>query len=369
MLLPNRHESSNEYRYGFQGQEKDDEIKGEGNSLNYKYRMHDPRVGRFFAVDPLTSKYPHYSPYQFSGNKVIQFVELEGLEEGLSGAQAASDYNGSLVGQSTPNSSSRYPERNVVNLVDKMSFSWEYNTKGDVHSFLNGFTRYTWDDASDKKWYYSGNGVPYNEGSYSDGFSGNYSPSWAGAGKAKLNFEAMIWDYTGSSGPEHMMDDISDAWNNLDAFGYLYMTSFQKGAFDGGSATGIVNGLPVMAASYVFTAGGASMLSSFGLTSTIPFGAQVGLSNTFGISSKMFGAGGEFGGVGFTKGLLNGIATPYVRLGWQMTSGKTMRFGLRLGANPNWLINNGVQMSTFKFNLNYSIYNSFGHSDILKFKF
>jgi hypothetical protein len=60
----------------------DDEIKGEGNSINYKYRMHDPRIGRFFAVDPLTSKYPHYSPYSFSGNKVIHRVELEGLEDG-----------------------------------------------------------------------------------------------------------------------------------------------------------------------------------------------------------------------------------------------------------------------------------------------
>lgn len=80
MLLPNRHESSNEYRYGFQGQEKDDEIKGEGNSVNYKYRMHDPRIGRFFAVDPLTSKYPHYTPYSFSGNSPIGSVEVGGLE-------------------------------------------------------------------------------------------------------------------------------------------------------------------------------------------------------------------------------------------------------------------------------------------------
>ena len=81
MLLPNRHGSSDKYRYGFQRQEKDDELKGEGNSLNYKFRMHDPRVGRFFSVDPLTAKYPHYSPYSFSGNKVIAFGELEGLEE------------------------------------------------------------------------------------------------------------------------------------------------------------------------------------------------------------------------------------------------------------------------------------------------
>lgn len=69
------------YRYGFQGQERDDEVKGEGNSVNYKYRMHDPRIGRFFAVDPLASEYPHYTPYSFSGNKLIHAIELEGLEE------------------------------------------------------------------------------------------------------------------------------------------------------------------------------------------------------------------------------------------------------------------------------------------------
>jgi len=50
--------------------------------------MHDPRVGRFFAVDPLAPKYPYYSPYQFSGNKVIQFIELEGLEESGSGSNS-----------------------------------------------------------------------------------------------------------------------------------------------------------------------------------------------------------------------------------------------------------------------------------------
>ncbi|MCF8374272.1 MAG: hypothetical protein K9H64_21805 [Bacteroidales bacterium] len=70
----------NTYRFGFQGQEKDDEIKGSGNSINYKYRMHDPRIGRFFAVDPLTKKYPMYSPYHFSSNQPIHANELEGLE-------------------------------------------------------------------------------------------------------------------------------------------------------------------------------------------------------------------------------------------------------------------------------------------------
>jgi RHS repeat-associated protein len=80
MLVPNRHKDSGDYRYGFQGQEKDDELKGEGNSLNYTFRMHDPRVGRFFARDPLFREYPHNSPYAFSENRVIDGKELEGLE-------------------------------------------------------------------------------------------------------------------------------------------------------------------------------------------------------------------------------------------------------------------------------------------------
>ena len=42
--------------------------------------MHDPRIGRFFAVDPLAAKYPWNSSYAFSENRVIDGVELEGKE-------------------------------------------------------------------------------------------------------------------------------------------------------------------------------------------------------------------------------------------------------------------------------------------------
>jgi hypothetical protein len=49
--------------------------------VNYKYRMHDPRVGRFFAVDPLASHYSYNSPYSFSENVIIHCIELEGLEK------------------------------------------------------------------------------------------------------------------------------------------------------------------------------------------------------------------------------------------------------------------------------------------------
>tara|TARA_R110002072_G_scaffold302976_1_gene490573 strand:- start:23686 stop:25380 length:1695 start_codon:yes stop_codon:yes gene_type:complete len=68
------------YRYGFGGMEGDNEVKWNGNSVNYKYRMHDPRIGRFFAIDPLSPDYPWNSPFAFSENVVINSIELEGLE-------------------------------------------------------------------------------------------------------------------------------------------------------------------------------------------------------------------------------------------------------------------------------------------------
>ena len=60
--------------------EKDDESKGNGKSYNYKKRMYDPRIGRFFSVDLLTSIYPMLSSYQFASNRPIDGFDLDGNE-------------------------------------------------------------------------------------------------------------------------------------------------------------------------------------------------------------------------------------------------------------------------------------------------
>lgn len=73
--------NGSQYRYGFQGQEGDNEVAWQGNSWNYKFRMYDPRIGRFFAVDPLKTSYPMLTPYQFAQNSPIQAVDLEGFKD------------------------------------------------------------------------------------------------------------------------------------------------------------------------------------------------------------------------------------------------------------------------------------------------
>jgi RHS repeat-associated protein len=53
MNMPGRTFNSSEYRYGFNGMEKDDEIKGEGNSLDFGARIYDPRLGRWLSEETI----------------------------------------------------------------------------------------------------------------------------------------------------------------------------------------------------------------------------------------------------------------------------------------------------------------------------
>ncbi|WP_299363362.1 RHS repeat-associated core domain-containing protein [Winogradskyella sp.] len=65
-------------RWKFQGQEHQDDL-GLG-WIQFKWRMHDPAVGRFISIDPLAEDYVHNGVYNFSENRVIDGIELEGLE-------------------------------------------------------------------------------------------------------------------------------------------------------------------------------------------------------------------------------------------------------------------------------------------------
>jgi RHS repeat-associated protein len=78
--VPNRHGSSDSYRYGFNGKENDNEIIGEGNFEDYGMRSYNPRIGRFFSVDPLTHEYPSLTPYQFASNSPIAGIDRDGEE-------------------------------------------------------------------------------------------------------------------------------------------------------------------------------------------------------------------------------------------------------------------------------------------------
>jgi RHS repeat-associated protein len=78
--------------------EQDNEVSGNGNAIVFKYRIHDPRLGRFLSVDPLESEYPWNSSYAFAENTPIAFIDLEGAEKFEATTEAELDNGGTPTG-------------------------------------------------------------------------------------------------------------------------------------------------------------------------------------------------------------------------------------------------------------------------------
>jgi RHS repeat-associated protein len=78
VLLQNRNFTSEKYRYGFNGQEKDDEVAGSGNSYTAEYWQYDSRLGRRWNLDP--KRVTGISEYSCFLNNPIYFADPNGDE-------------------------------------------------------------------------------------------------------------------------------------------------------------------------------------------------------------------------------------------------------------------------------------------------
>lgn len=95
------------YRYGFNGKENDNEVKGNGNQQDYGMRIYDPRLGKFLSVDPLSRNFPWNSSYAFAENDVIRAIDLDGGEKNIQIQEVGKD--GSLTVLKTIPYSKLYP--------------------------------------------------------------------------------------------------------------------------------------------------------------------------------------------------------------------------------------------------------------------
>ncbi len=67
-----------DYRYGFGGHEKDNEVSGEGNHLAFGDYGYDTRLGKRWNVDPKFNKIPGWSPYSYGLNNPISVSDPDG---------------------------------------------------------------------------------------------------------------------------------------------------------------------------------------------------------------------------------------------------------------------------------------------------
>jgi RHS repeat-associated protein len=80
LQMDSRTVNEGDYRYGFNGKEKDQDGEFGNTHYDYGFRTYNPAIAKFLSVDPLTSSYPMLTPYQFAGNTPIQAIDLDGLE-------------------------------------------------------------------------------------------------------------------------------------------------------------------------------------------------------------------------------------------------------------------------------------------------
>ncbi len=165
------------YRYGYQGSEKDNETKGNGNSYTTEFRQLDPRLGRWLSVDPFAQNAPDITPYRYGFNSPISFNDQNGLFEKKKDAKK---YNRRhhLKGKTSFNTKSR---------------QWEVNTEGRSYSKGddNGFAepnelkhdgvitsyRESWECSNSSKHKKSNNSNSWLKGISLDFFSDGFSKS------------------------------------------------------------------------------------------------------------------------------------------------------------------------------------------------
>lgn len=112
--------SATNYRYGFNGKEEDDEVKRDGNSLDFDARIYDSRLGRWLSVDPLTKKYPSENPYLYTGGNPILYVDKDGRDKIL--YFQVINLDGTVITVATK----RTINNNVRLHIDKAYAGWDF---------------------------------------------------------------------------------------------------------------------------------------------------------------------------------------------------------------------------------------------------
>jgi RHS repeat-associated protein len=85
------------YRHGFNGMEQDNEVKGDGNSLDFGARIYDSRLGRWMSTDPNWRKYPSQSPYNFAINSPLMYKDIDGNDIWLTICKTEKNEKGEYV--------------------------------------------------------------------------------------------------------------------------------------------------------------------------------------------------------------------------------------------------------------------------------
>jgi RHS repeat-associated protein len=109
------------YRFGYQGSEKDDEVKGNGNFSDFGARFLDPRLGRWHSLDVMSKTY--LTPNNFCSNNPLIFYDPDGNTDyySLKGKKIGSDGI----------------ENGLIGVVHDKKIARQINKTGDLSKITN----------------------------------------------------------------------------------------------------------------------------------------------------------------------------------------------------------------------------------------
>ncbi|MCP9751022.1 RHS repeat protein [Ferruginibacter sp. HRS2-29] len=123
------------YRYGFNGKENDNDVKGEGNQIGFEARIYDPRLGRFLSPDPRETEYEWQSTYAYFRNSPISVVDVKGEGGDKKGSKKQQPSKG-LVNVSF------YPASDVLGTQDAVGADGDKDKKDDcLTNFITSNTK------------------------------------------------------------------------------------------------------------------------------------------------------------------------------------------------------------------------------------
>jgi RHS repeat-associated protein len=128
MLMPGRTTTST-YRYGFNGQERSDEVAGAGNHTTAEFWEYDPRVGRRWNLDPRPSA--GLSEYAAFNNNPLFFSDLLGDTTVIgAGGDQVVDIDGTSTQTKVPVQGSQL--RSFTNFIGTFSATWTIDESGSA---------------------------------------------------------------------------------------------------------------------------------------------------------------------------------------------------------------------------------------------
>ncbi|MFW5804488.1 MAG: hypothetical protein ACOCWG_04600 [bacterium] len=143
MPMHSRTFTGNGYKFGFNGQEKEDDIYGEGNTYSAEYWMYDSRLGRRWNVDPVDQI--NVSNYSCFGDNPIYYIDEGGDFKRKFWAKVYAKMFGGEVVQA--HAGERKSEYYVMKEITKSSSFYgsspviKVSTKNDVTMYLPTVTK------------------------------------------------------------------------------------------------------------------------------------------------------------------------------------------------------------------------------------